>query len=128
MTAERTYYSDENGVRITRTRAIFGSTTYSMANLSSVRTVVRPPNRSRGISTALVGIVTLVIGYNTGVEITAAGVVIILLGILIASMAKGIYYVMISSSSGESKAISSSDKDYINSITQALNEAIISRG
>ena len=129
MATERTYHSDEKGVRITGTRAIFGSTTYSMANLSSVRTQVKPPNRSGGIWTALVGVVALVIGVATGVTgITMVGVVIFLLGILIAWMAKGTYYVMISSASGESEALSSSDKDYIDGVTRALNEAIIGRG
>ncbi len=129
MATERTYYSDEKGVRITGTRAIFGSTMYSMANLSSVRTLVKPPKRSGGIWTALVGVVALVIGATTGVTvITVAGVVILLLGIFIAWMAKGTYYVMISSASGESEALSSTDESYINSVTQALNEAIISRG
>ena len=36
MNTEQTFYSDGEGVRITATRAIFESTTYSMANITSV--------------------------------------------------------------------------------------------
>ena len=36
MTTEQTFYTNEDGVRITTTRAIFGSTTYLMANITSV--------------------------------------------------------------------------------------------
>jgi len=66
MNAERVYYSDEKGVRITSTRAIFGSTTYSMANISSVKSAEEPPKRGGGIFTAFVGVVILLIGASAG--------------------------------------------------------------
>ena len=42
--AEPTYYSDEKGVRITPTRLTIGSTTYAMANITSIKTKKDEPN------------------------------------------------------------------------------------
>jgi len=129
MAAEQSFYSDEKGVRITATRAIFGSTTYSMANISSVRTAEDPPKRARGIWTAIIGICLLIIGITTGLTwLTITGVVILLIGIVWAWMATGTFHLKITSASGETTAVSSKDKEYITKITQAFNEAIINRG
>ena len=57
MTDERTFYSDETGIQITGTRAIFGNTTYSMANISSVRTSETPAKRGGAIFTLIIGII-----------------------------------------------------------------------
>ncbi len=53
MTTEQTFYSDDKGVRITGTRAIFGSTTYSMANITSVTKGQEPAKRTPGILVTL---------------------------------------------------------------------------
>src|SRR6266478_347880 len=45
MADETSYYSDENGVRVTDKRVIIGSTTYSMANITSVSTKVEHPSK-----------------------------------------------------------------------------------
>lgn len=129
MATERTFYSDEKGVRITATRAIFESTTYSMANISSVRTAEGPPKRARGIWTAIIGVGLLIIGVVAGwTWLTITGVVLLLLGVVWAWMVSGTYHLKITSASGEATAISSSEKEYISKITQAINEAMISRG
>ena len=57
-----------------------------------------------------------------------AGVVVLGLGTLIAAIAKPTYCVKITSASGEAKATPSKDKQYIDSIVMALNEALIRRG
>ena len=129
MATERSYYSDEKGVNITGTRAIFGSTTYSMANISSVSTREEPAKRALGIWIAIIGLLLLIIGVSASLTwLIIGGIVILGIGALIAWAAKGTYYVKISSASGEVDALSSSDKEYIAKVVQALNEAIISRG
>ena len=129
MTSEQTFYSDEAGVRITGTRAIFYNTTYSMANIASIRTVKIPPKRTGAIWTIIIGVGLSIIGFSIDLSIlTIVGVVILLLGILWVWKASGEYHIMITSSSGEASALKSKDRDYISRIAQAMNEAIISRG
>ena len=128
MTTERTFYS-KGGVRITSVRAIFDSKTYVMANITSVATGETPANRTPGMTIAIIGFIMLVVCASlhiTGVAI--AGGVMLGLGILGAVIAKPTYHVKITSASGEAEPISSKDKEYIDSIVSALNEAIISRG
>ena len=129
MATEPTFYSDERGVRITPTRAIFGSTTYAMANITSVARSEDPPKRKPGIIVAILGFIILLacISFKS-TEGIIVGVVVLGLGILIATKAKATYHVKITSASGEAKPISSKDKQHIDSIVMALNEALIRRG
>ena len=129
MATEQTFYSDESGVRITGTRAIFGKTTYSMANISSVRTSESPPKRAGAIWTALIGLALLTISLSAEVTgLTIFGVIVLLVGVLWAWKASGEYNIMITSASGEVSALSSKNKEYIDKVAQSLNEAIIHRG
>ena len=129
MTQERTFYSDEKGVRITGTRAIFGHITYSMANISSVSTVEEPPKRAGGIWTAVIGIVVFIVGAIAGwIWLIIGGIVVLAIGVLGALLASGKYHVRISSASGETSALSTKDKNHCYKVAQALNEAIIHRG
>ena len=129
MTTEQTFYADEDGVRITATRAIFGSTTYSMANITSVTRGEEPAKRMPGILVAIVGFLTLIVGSSSNSTIwIVIGVLISVLGIYIAYTAKGKYFLKITSAAGESTPISSKDKKYIDGIAVAINEALIRRG
>jgi len=130
MATEPTFYSDERGVRITTTRAIFGSTTYAMANITSVVRGEDPPRRKPGIIIAILGLIILLacISFESGVGVIV-GVVVLGLGILIAAKAKSTYYVKITSASGEATPLpSSKDKQHMDSIVNAINEALIKRG
>lgn len=129
MTTEQTFYSDDSGIRITGTRAIFNKTTYSMANISSIRTAEYPPKRAGAIWTIIIGIILFIIGLSANVAaLTVFGIIILLLGVLWAWKARGEYHIMITSASGEASAVKSKNKEYINKIAQAMNEAIIHRG
>ena len=100
MATEPTFYSDERGVRITPTRAIFGSTTYAMANITSVAKSEDPPRRKPGIIIAILGLIILI--ANISFESTSGvivGVVVLGLGILIAAIVKPTYHVKITSAS-----------------------------
>ena len=126
---ETIFYSDERGVRITDTRLIVGSTTYAMANITSVSRTRKPANRVPGIVLAILGLVILAITSQLGSsEGVIFGVILLGLGILIAAIVKATYIARIGSASGETDAISSKDKQYIQAVVTAMNEAIIKRG
>lgn len=127
---ETSFYIDE-GVRVTNARLIVTNTTYSMANVTSVRRMIEDPSRIGPIVTGLFGLALLVAGFSETPVI--AGVVIF--GLLLVGVAvvwwvkqKPLYHLRIASSSGESNAISDYDGTRIEKIVQAVNEAIISRG
>ncbi|MBI2830735.1 MAG: hypothetical protein HYX79_00560 [Chloroflexi bacterium] len=129
MATEQTFYSDESGVRITGTRAIFNNTTYSMANISSIRTAVTPPKRNGAIWTIIIGLFVFIGGMSASVPgLAVFGAIILLLGVLWAWKASSAYHIMITSASGETSALTSKSKDYIAKVSQAMNEAIIHRG
>ena len=124
-----TFYSDDRGVRITNTRAIIGTTTYAMANITSVSMGMKPANRTPGIAVAILGFLILLItgllGSSGGVIF---GVILLGIGILIAAIVKPTCTVRIGSASGETDAVSSKDKKYIQVIVNAMNEAFMKRG
>ena len=138
--AEPTYYSDEKGVRITPTRLIIGSSTYAMANISSIKTATGDPSRWAGIVMALFGLFFIGLGFvvmslGGSVSVTVFAAIVFLMGIAVlgggiawAVLVKPTYHLRISSASGETDALMSKDKDYIAHVATALNEALIKRG
>lgn len=126
---EIVFYSDDRGVRITNTRAIVGLTTYAMANITSVTMSVKPAKRTPGIVVAILGLLILIITAELGsAGGVIFGVIVLGLGILMAVVAKPIFTVRIGSASGEADAVSSKDRDYIQAVVRAMNEAFIKRG
>lgn len=134
--AEPTYYSDENGVRITPTRLIIpgktgneGPSTYAMANITSIKIEKRDPNRWGGIITALIGLILIVAGAGfNSIGVILFGVVLLGAGIAWAVLLKPTYHLRVSSASGETDALNSKDKQYVDHVVTALNEALIKRG
>ena len=127
---EITFYSDNKGVKITNTRAIFGNKTYIMTNLSSISIGETAPNYLPGILVLLLGCICLFIGY-IGIyksQLIIAGFAFLIFGCVILYCTKGVYSVRITSNSGETDTLTNLDKMYIQNIVAAINEAIIKRG
>lgn len=125
--------NEKSGARITvtDTRVRIGNTTYSMANITSVSITRSPPNRAPGIVIAFLGIVVIAISLfymddpSYGIYI-GAGMFIV--GLIIAALAKGDYYMRIGSASGESNALQSTERGSIEPVVEAIEKAIIMRG
>jgi hypothetical protein len=130
MSEETTFYSD-GAIRVTNARAVIGGKTYAMANITSVSMGTRPANRNPGIVIAIVG---LLIAACTGIMASDGaggivfGILVLVAGIVVAVIAKPSYIVRIGSASGEADALVSKDREYIQKIVNATNEAIIKRG
>lgn len=130
-TQETIYYQDES-IIVTNTRAVLGTKTYAMANITSVSMGVIPANRVPGIVLALIGLAIAgcacsVVGKDAA-SVIVFGLIVLGLGIAIAAAPKTRYVVKIGSASGEANALVSKDKEYIQKIVNAVNEAIIKRG
>lgn len=116
---EKTFLSTP-GATVTNTRIIVPGKTYAMAGVTSVRSAGIPAKRGGAIVTALIGLIILFASV-------ALGIVILAVGIIWAVSLKDHYAVAVNSASGEIQAVVSKDQGYINSIVQAVNEAIVYR-
>lgn len=129
--SEVNYYQD-GAVTVTNARAVLGGKTYAMANITSVSMGMRPANRVVGIVVALVGLVIAACSAAAGGDASFGGILFGILvlgaGIALTVMAKPSYIVRIGSASGEADGLVSKDREHIQKIVNAMNEAIIRRG
>ncbi len=129
-TQEALFFQDEN-VIVTNARVVIDAKTYAMANITSVVMGEARANRSPGTIIFLVGMLIAVVGTQVGsigLVLVFFGILILLLGIVAAIRAKPKYVVIIESASGETNALVSTNRTWIQKIVNAINEAIIKRG
>lgn len=112
---------NEGGVFITATRAVFGSTTYSIRNLTAVRS-------SAKMEPAVAALFALVIGAVAVFSNPFFGVPILAIGAWSLWKRKTTYSVVLATSGGEESAFNSANPDEVKRIVAALNEAIASPG
>lgn len=123
--AETTFYSDDRGIRITNRSLTFGNTTYSMATLSALAV-----KRERTYYEILVIVILCLLVWLTGFLgggtklsiIGGFGTIIFLAAFVISAVLRK-WNLTITSSSGESSPIRSRNKEYVESIAQAIQEA-----
>lgn len=124
--AERTFFS-EGDTLVTNARLVSNGHTYAIAGVTSVKAVVEPA-KSTGVGWAILGALVLLIallnGWGVGIILGALALV---LGILVARSQKPTHHLVLHSSSGEVRAISSQDGAVVSRILAAVNNAIISR-
>jgi hypothetical protein len=120
---ERTFYSGA-GVTVTNSRFIVPGQMYTMHGVTSIRSTVTPPSRTGPIILAVVGFLFLLAGDSAMVM----GLLLIGGAIFWWMQQKPEYAVVLSSASGEARALTSTDKSFISQVVSALHEAIVSRG
>lgn len=124
--SEKIYYSD-GAITVTSTRAVLGGKTYAMANVTSVS--LAENQQGAGCGCALLGVgALLALGGFSSVETAGMGVIGIVA--LIAGfmwMNAKTYVVCIGSASGEANALQDRSREYIQTIVDAVNQAIIDR-
>lgn len=119
--AQETVFFQSKNVLITNTRMNLGGTTYATANVTSVSTLESKPGRKFEIISALIGLLVLA-------ETFFGGIFFIALAVLVFMMKKSKFIVRLSTSANEKDALWSLDKNFIYSVVEAINEAIIFRG
>ncbi|MEM1552902.1 MAG: DUF6232 family protein [Candidatus Bathyarchaeia archaeon] len=138
--SEVIYYQDE-AVTITNARAVLGGKTYAIPHITSVTVGEIRPKRLRifiGMWFAASLVACLVTGVLApemeqaretvgNIGILLAGLVFVA-GIVLAVKAKPTYVVRLVTAAGEADAYTSKDKEYVEKVVSALNEAITSRG
>ena len=116
----------ENGdVRVTSSRFIVGSQTHAMNGVTSVQALKQDPNPIGLLVGVAIGIL-IFFGLEGWARVFGL-LIAIFCGIALRGQ-QSTYVVLLRSSSGETKALSSQNQDYIDSVVNALNDSIVFRG
>ena len=121
---------EEGNVKITNLRAIIGTKTYAMSNVTSVN-LSKKADSNAPLFLMLGGILLGMIGLTNMRDYMGCLILAVLLvggGILASRTSKSTYMVQIGSASGESNILESQDQNYVKRIVDSMNEAIIRRG
>lgn len=123
MAEEKTFFQYED-VSVTNARFMVASQTFAMSNITSVKASRQDPKRLWPIVLIVIGLLFAVGGSaNMGLGLVIGG-----LGVAWLLVQKTMYHVMLTTAGGETSALSSKQRDYIEKVVQALNEAIVARG
>lgn len=118
---EKVFYQDHN-VTVTQARFVSDSKTYAMRNISSVS--IRKIDRS--IKGEIILIILGVILLAT--QVWFVGIAVVVIAVILLFTRKDSFSVRINSNSGEADGLISKDRDMIEKVVHALNEAIVHRG
>jgi hypothetical protein len=121
-----------NNVKVTNTRFIVGETTYTIRNITSIKMTITPPPSGCAIVVICFGIIFLLGTLGTFSKDPVSGFMLLLMACLVIGggidwlrKCKPEYNVVIVSSSGENRALTSTDKHYIEDIVDSINDAIV---
>lgn len=115
-------FLDENNVSVSNVRFIAQGQTYAMSGVTAVKTFRKDPPRKLLIGLGVIGAMELMAGSVT------LGLATIAIVAAVWFFKKSEFSVMLSSASGENKALTSKDGAFISRVVGALNDAIIHRG
>ncbi len=130
---ETIYYSDPSGLTITATRAIFGPKTFYLTRLTSVNVTEIPVNKLYPSILMTVGILILLSvmrEFRAGATLdTLAGLGIAVLCLAGAGacfyLEKPYYVLKLGSQSGDADMLKSKDREYLYTVSAAINQAIL---
>jgi len=119
---EEQIFLDQGEVKVTNARFIVKGQTYAMNGVTSVKQGVNQPNRAPPIFLAFVGLVLILNqAFLWGIVLTGFAVFWL-------TRQQPDWVVILHSASGEVKALTSQDSEFIKAVINALNESIIHRG
>ncbi|WP_082190273.1 DUF6232 family protein [Frateuria defendens] len=119
---EEKIFFDQGGVSVSNARFIVHEKTYAMNGVTSVKQVVTLPSRGGPIIVGLFGLVAMFAGS------IIAGAALLAAAVFWWIKQKSDWLVVLSSSSGETQALTSKDRGYIDAVIAALNQSIVHRG
>ncbi len=114
-------FFEYDDVKVTSSRFISGGQTYAMSNITSVKPYEKKPSRFMGIVVLLVGLVMAMNSLSFGIVVGIGAAAYLY-------FQKTIYHVLLSTSAGETKALVTYQRDYLDKVIAALNDAIVARG
>ena len=119
---EETTFFQNDGVRVTNARFVVDGQTFALSNITSVKTSQKSPGRLWPILLVIVG---GLMAISTG---QYAWLILLLAGGGWLVLQKTMYHVLLHTAGGETSALRSYQKEYVESVVTALNNAIVHRG
>ena len=119
---QETTFFEQGNVKVTNARFIVPSQTYAMSGITSVKFYTEKPSLVGPVVAFLIVLVALAGGRNVWVVGIPLAIGILLL------FRRATHHVVLSSSSGETRALASHDKQFISNVIAGLNQAIVARG
>ncbi len=119
--AEEKVFFEQGDVKVTNARFLTYGKTHSMNGITSVTKFMINPNRKPPLIVAGIGLLAFIFKWYIAVLIIALAAVWWFLQ-------KTNYSVQLSSASGDTEALTSTDEEYIDKVVAALNDAIVHRG
>jgi len=120
-------FLNERDVSVSNSRMMHKGQTYAMSGITSVKSYEKKPSRVGPIILIVIGVLMLVDGLANPALLLGA-IIFLAAGIAWWVLKKADYSVLLTSSSGEMKAYTSKDKDFVIKIVSAVNDAIVHRG
>lgn len=117
---EVTFFT-QGGVRVTNTRFVVDGQTFAMNNITSVKRGTTSPKRALPALLTLVGVWALAMRHTEGIALAVAGIAWL-------AVQRPLYHVTLHTAGGETNALTSKAKDYVDSIVTAVSNAIVHRG
>ena len=135
---DQVLYNFKN-VNISASKAQIDGCTYPISNITSVKTTKNSQTFythrgiyiTSGVGLAIAGLMGVVAGAHlAGLSMALAGALIIYIAGVYAEKSKviAVYTLVITTSSGESNALSSTDRGDVSDVEKALSKAIVARG
>ena len=117
--SERVFFEHQD-VKITNARFVNGTRTYAINNVTSIKTIEQRPKRFWAILSLVAGLAGAVNGSTVGILIAVTAAIVLF-------KQTTTYHVMLSAHGKETSAFRTYQKDYLQNIVVALNDAISNR-
>jgi hypothetical protein len=131
---EEKVFFESGDVKVTNNRFISGSQTFAMSNVTSLRPTEEPPPRDGRGAVFLIGLLVLLVSagsLTSGAAVAAALGAAIGLGVCVLAVKMPgvwpLYRIILTTSAGETSALVTREREHLDRVLQALNEAIVHR-
>lgn len=121
---EEKTFLNEGGVNVTSARFIVPSQTFAMSGITSVKAFREDPSRVWPVIFLILGVLLMFGGGGAMI----CGIILASLSVAWLASQKAIFHILLATASGEAKALSSPDRQWIDKVVTALNDSIVHRG
>jgi hypothetical protein len=117
---EKTFF-EHDGVKVTSARFVVDGQTFAMSNVTSVKALEEPPGR-------LWTLLGAVLAFGLMTKSILLGAIVLGLAIWYFVKQPSKFHIMLRTSGGETKALTTNQKEYVEKVVGALSDAIVHRG
>ncbi|MCT8866313.1 DUF6232 family protein [Shewanella xiamenensis] len=123
---EEKVFFNKGNVMVTNSRFIVNGQTYAISNVTSVKASENSSSQASVFLLFILGFMCFFL--DAGYVGVGVGILLWVIAFYDFKTIKHTYSVILNTSAGENKALSSQDEGYVKDIVKALNDAIVSRG